>query len=110
MSQQHRFTSPAGRIGLLGTVAILACALALSAFARREPVIQAERIELVSADGVRRAVLAADNSGFRVIVLDGRGRPVSALRLNPEPWLTVESGNGREVAGLGAPKVHHLTE
>jgi hypothetical protein len=110
MTQQHRFTSPARRAGPLGAVVILACALALAAFARRQPVVQAERIELVTADGVRRAVLTADSSGFRVIVLDGRGRPVSALRLGPEPWLSVESGNGREVAGLGAPKVHQLTE
>lgn len=110
MTQQHRFIGPAGRTVPIGAVVILACAIALSAFTRRQPVVQAERIELVTPDGVRRAVLTADSFGFRVTVVDGRGRPVSALRLSPEPWLSVESGNGREVAGLGAPKVHQLTE
>jgi hypothetical protein len=88
----------------------LAAVAALAAFTRREPVVRAERIELVSADGVRRAVLAADSTGFVLTVLDARGRPVSALRLNPEPWLSVESGRGEEMAGLGAPRVRHLTE
>jgi hypothetical protein len=110
MTRQHRFISPAGRAVPLGAVVILVCAIALSAFARHQPVVQAERIELVTPAGLRRAVLTADSLGFRVIVVDGRGRPLSALRLSPEPWLSVESGNGREMAGLGAPKVHQLTE
>jgi hypothetical protein len=84
--------------------------LAAALLAGRPPVLQAERIELVSAEGVPQAVLAADSAGFLVTVLNAQGRPVAALRLNGEPWLAVQSGNGREVAGLGAPKVHQLTD
>jgi hypothetical protein len=73
-------------------------------------VVQAERLELVSASGVRQAVLSADTLGFAITLLDGQGRPTGILRLSEEPWVSVETGRGREVAGLGAPKVHHLTE
>ncbi len=73
-------------------------------------VVQAERLELVTAQGVRQAMLSADTLGFAVILLDGQGRPTGRLRLSAEPRLTVETGRGREVAGLGAPKIHNLTE
>ena len=91
--------------------AAAALILAVSAFAARgQPVLQAERIELVSAQGVPQAVLAADSGGFVVTVLDARGRAVSSLRLDGEPWLAVQSGDGEEVAGLGSPRVRHLTK
>ena len=93
----------------LGAAAALIAAL--SAFAARgQPILRAERIELVSAEGVRQAVLAADSGGFVVMVLDTQGRAVSSLRLDGEPWLSVQSENGQEVAGLGSPRVRHLTK
>ena len=112
MAQQDLSTGRSGRVTRLGAAAlVLAGLVALSASsARRAPVLRAERIELVSPDGVPQAVLAADSAGFLVTVLDPKGRPVAALRLNGEPWLAVQSGNGREVAGLGSPKVHQLRE
>jgi hypothetical protein len=93
-----------------GTALVLAALAALAGFARQTPVLRAERFELISPDGVTRAVLAADTTGFLLTVLDSRGRPLSALRLNPEPWLSVESGGGSEVAGLGAPRVRQLAK
>jgi hypothetical protein len=100
MTQQHRIVVQGGLV--------LAALAALSAFVPREPVVRAERIELVSPQGVPQAVLVADSTGFSITILDARGRPVSALRLYAEPWLSVESGSGYEVAGLGAPRVRHL--
>jgi hypothetical protein len=90
---------------------LLAATLLLGGNAVGAPrVIQAERLELVTAQGVRQAVLSADTLGFKVILLDAQGRPAGGLRLNDEPRLTVESSRGREVAGLGHPKVYNLTE
>lgn len=101
MSQPHPITA----------VVLLAALLALTAFASQgQPVLRAERIELISAQGVTQAVLAADTAGFVVTVLDARGRPVSSLRLEGEPWLSVQEGSGQEVAGLGSPRVRHLTK
>jgi hypothetical protein len=73
-------------------------------------VIQAERFELVTTQGVRQAILSADTLGFAVTLLDGRGRPAGILRLSDEPRVAVQTGRGREVAGLGFPQVQHLTE
>jgi hypothetical protein len=90
---------------------ILAATLLLSGYDRRGgEVVQAERLELVTSQGVRQAILHADTLGFAVTLLDGRGKPAGILRLSEEPRVTVETGRGREVAGLGAPKAHNLTE
>jgi hypothetical protein len=73
-------------------------------------VVRAERFELVTAQGVRQAILSADTLGFAVTLLDGKGRPTGVLRLSDEPRVAVQTGRGREVAGLGYPQVHNLTE
>lgn len=90
--------------------ALLAATLLLTGYDGTAEIVQAERLELVTAQGVRQAILSADTLGFAVILLDGQGRPTGRLRLSGEPRVTVETGRGREVAGLGAPKVHNLTE
>lgn len=96
-------------VGICGL--LLAAALALSGFGWwAEEVVQAERVELVNTQGVRQAILSADTLGFAVTLLDERGRPAGSLRLSHEPRLAIETGRGREVAGLGAPKAHNLTE
>jgi hypothetical protein len=74
------------------------------------PVLRAERIELLSPSGAPQALISADSGGVYLTVLDARGRPAGAIRLNREPWLSVRTGDGQEVAGLGAPKVHQLGE
>jgi hypothetical protein len=91
--------------------ALLTATLLLTAYAG-DPgeVVQAERLELVTAQGVRRAILSADTLGFAATVLDGQGRPTAILRLSGEPRIAVQTGRGREVAGLGSPMVHNLTE
>jgi hypothetical protein len=93
-----------------GTALLAATLLLTGSAARSRQVLKAERLELVTAQGVRQAILSADTLGFRITLLDARGRPVGNLRLNEEPRLTVETGRGRELAGLGAPKLHNLTE
>ena len=93
-----------GGLGLISTVA-------LSAFGEpSDPVVRAQVVELLDAGGSRRATLSADGAGLVLILLDRSGRPSGSLRLTAEPRLTVETGRGREVAGLGYPKAHHLTE
>jgi hypothetical protein len=77
---------------------------------RGDPVVRAERLELVTEQGLRRAILTADSVGLAVTLLDRNGRPAGALLLSEEPRVSVVTGRGREVAGLGAPKVHPLTE
>jgi hypothetical protein len=90
---------------------LLAATLLLTGYhGRSGEVVQAERLELVTAQGVRQAILSADTLGFAVTLLDGKGRPSGILRLNDEPRVAVQTGRGREVAGLGFPKPHHLTE
>ena len=93
------------RLGIL----LLAGALLLTTLAMRQaPVLRAERIELLAPTGGAQAVLTADSTGVYLTLLDTRGRPAGALRLNGEPWLSVRAGDGQEVAGLGSPKVHRL--
>jgi hypothetical protein len=89
---------------LLLTLLTLAGGLAL----RPQPVLRAERIELLTASGATQAVISADTGGAYLTLLDARGRAAGAIRLNSEPWLSVRTGDGHEVAGLGAPKVHEL--
>jgi hypothetical protein len=92
-------------------IGLVAATLLLSGYDRRAgEVVQAERLELVTTQGVRQAILSADTLGFAATLLDGQGRPTGTLRLTEEPRVVVETGRGREVAGLGAPKVYHLTE
>jgi hypothetical protein len=100
------------RIRILGLAAVLLMlTLTLSGFGQSaEPVVRAERLELVSTQGVRQAILRADTSGFVMMLLDERGRPSARLRLTDEPWLSIQTDRGEEVAGLGEPKVRHLTE
>jgi hypothetical protein len=93
--------------GALGICALLA----VSAFGGRQgQVLRADAVELLGPGGVRRAVLSADTSGFLLTLLDSAGRPEGSLRLTAEPRLAVETGTGREVAGLGFPTVRHLKE
>jgi len=89
---------------------LLAATLLLTAYHDSTEVVQAERLELVTAKGVRQAVLSADTLGFAVTLLDEQGRPTGILRLSDEPRVAVQTGRGREVAGLGFPQVHNLTE
>jgi hypothetical protein len=91
--------------------ALLAAALLVTGYGGKSvDVVQAERFELVTAKGVRQAILSADTLGFAVTLLDREGKPAGILRLGDEPRLSVQTGRGREVAGLGFPQVHQLTE
>jgi hypothetical protein len=103
LDRSDLLTRPFKGLALIGTV------VALGAFAARAPeVIQAHRVELVSANGVRQASLAADTSGVMLTLFDSRGRPAATLRLNDDPRLSVLDAAGREAAGLWAPRVQHL--
>ena len=98
------------RIALVGGLGLIST-FALSAFGEpSDPVVRARVVELLDAGGSRRGTLSADTAGFMLILLDESGQPSGSLRLTAEPRLTVETGRGREVAGLGYPKPHHLTE
>jgi hypothetical protein len=91
--------------------ALLTATLLLTGFhGQPGEVVQAERFELVTTQGVRQAILSADTLGFALTLLDGKGRPAGILRLSDEPRVAVQTGRGREVAGLGSPKAHNLTE
>jgi hypothetical protein len=91
--------------------ALLAATLLLTGYhGKSGEVVQAERFEVVTAQGVRQAILSADTLGFALTLLDAKGRPTGILRLSDEPRVAVQTGRGREVAGLGFPQVHHLTE
>ena len=84
---------------------LLAGSLLLTTLAMRQaPVLRAERIELLSPSGAPQAVLAADSSGVYLTLLDARGRPAGALRLNGEPWLSVRAGQWAGGGGLGCPR------
>jgi hypothetical protein len=93
-------------VALLAALLLLLAGLAM----RQAPVLRAERIELLAPSGAPHALITADSGGVHLSILDSRGRPAGAIRLNREPWLSVRTGDGREVAGLGAPKVHLLGE
>jgi hypothetical protein len=106
LEQDLRRTRLAASLGLLvGFVVVL------SAWAGQgEQVVRADVVELLGEKGGRQATLSADSAGFVLTLLDEKGRPSSLLRFTPEPWLSVETGRGREVAGLGFPKVRNLRE
>lgn len=96
---------------IFACVALGAFPLMLNSGDRGNPeVVRAERFELIDAKGRTQAILRADSLGFTVTLLELNGSPAGMLRLNTWPRLTVETGRGREVAGLGAPTVQHLTE
>lgn len=96
---------------VLTTGLLVVAALVSSGFGRgSDEVVLAERVELVDEQGVRHVILHADTLGFAVTLLDERGRPAGSLRLTEEPRVTVETGTGREVAGLGAPRPRNLTK
>jgi hypothetical protein len=95
----------------LTALALASVVAAATGFARHGPgVIQAERIELVDAQGAIRAALGTDTTGVSLTVYDKRGRVTASLQLNGEPRLTVRDAGGREVAALGAPRVQHLVQ
>jgi hypothetical protein len=99
------------RLDLMGLIAMVVTLAALVAFAREGPgVVQAQRVELVNLKGEVRAALAADTTGVVLTLFDKRGRASGSLRLNADPRLAVIDGAGREVAGLGAPRVQHLAQ
>ena len=95
------------RFGLLSLAAMVA-GFGLVAFRSRAPtVIQAERFELVTAAGQRRAVLAADSSAFSVVLYGLRGQPMSGMALSDAaPRLVVLNGAGRVLASLGGPSTY----
>jgi hypothetical protein len=102
------------QLGLLRPVAGLAMILvvaALVAFVRAGPsVVQAQRLELVDMKGKVHAALAADTTGTVVTLFDQDGRVSASLQLNDDPRLALRDAAGREVAGLGAPRVQHLAQ
>jgi hypothetical protein len=84
---------------------------ALVAFATEGPdIVQAQRVELIDLKGETQAALAADTTGVRLTLFDKRGRVTASLRLDDDPRLAILDGTGREVAGLGAPRVQHLAK
>jgi hypothetical protein len=105
LEHRQRFPRPLAAVAIITTVATLV------AFATGAPeAIQAQRVELVNAKGVRQATLAADTAGVVLTLLDGKGRVAAALRLDGDPRVSVLSASGREVASLGAPRPQHLDQ
>ncbi len=105
LERRQRLLPPLTALALASVVA------AATGFARQGPgVVQAERIELVDAQGATRATLATDTTGASLTVYDKRGRVSASLQLNGDPRLTVRDAGGREVAALGAPRVQHLVQ
>lgn len=115
MDQDARIHRLDQKLRNLKTLAIcgilLGVVVALSGFRNKvDEVVRAERFELVSGDGLRHAIISSDTLGFLVTLVDKQGGPAGALRLSMEPRLSIETARGRELAGLGAPKVHELAE
>jgi hypothetical protein len=105
LERRQRMLTPVAALTIAGILA------ALAAFAPPSPgVVQAQRVELVSPKGEVLAAWSADSSGVLLTLLDRNGRTAASYRLNDDPRITVLDGNGREVAGLGVPRVHHLSE
>jgi hypothetical protein len=105
LERRQRVLQPLAGLAMVLTMA------ALVAFATKGPdIVQAQRVELVDLKGETRAALAADTSGVKLTLFDKRGRVTGSLRLDDDPRLAVLDGGGREVAGLGAPRVQHLVQ
>jgi hypothetical protein len=86
-------------------------AAALAAFKTTPPeVVQAERIELVTREGLRQAQLAADSVGLTITLFDRRGRETASFRFDDEPRLAVLNQSRQEVVGLGPPRPQHLAQ
>jgi hypothetical protein len=95
----------------LAGLALAATVAAVVAFKPSAPeVVQAQRLELVNPDGKVQAALSADSGGVVLTLFDKAGRAAGSLRLNTDPRLVVLDGAGRELAGLGAPRVQHLVQ
>lgn len=73
-------------------------------------VLQAERVELVTRQGVRQAQFSTDSLGLTMTLFDRHGVESASFRFNDEPRLTVLNESRREVAGLGAPRPQHLAQ
>ena len=96
---------------LVATIVSATVLAALLGFASPHPgVVQAQRVEIVDAKGQVLAALSADTSGTVVTVFGSNGRATASLRFNADPRLSVRDAAGREVAGLGVPRVQHLRE
>jgi|RhiMetdeSRZDD1v2_1073273.scaffolds.fasta_scaffold663974_2 hypothetical protein len=104
MSKQRLLRPMAG-------LAVVLALLSLFAFAANAPsVVQAQRIELVDSKGQVHAALTADSAGAMLTLLDKRGQATASLHLNEDPRLALRDAAGREVAGLGPPRVQHLAQ
>jgi len=92
---------------VLGIVAP-AVGLGLIAFGPWAPsVVHAQRFELVTTAGQRRAVIAADSSAFSVVLYGPRGQSTSGVALSDAaPRLVVLNGAGRVLASLGGPSTY----
>jgi hypothetical protein len=109
LERQHRHL----RRVALGGLLLIPLGLAAFTTGRRAPVVQADRVELVTAGGATRAVLSADSAGVSLTFLDRKGRPASAIRLTNVdrfPSLTLFDSKGKAVAMLGGPDVKHLMQ
>lgn len=92
----------------LGWALLCLLPVGLGAFANGSgPVVRAEQVELITANGVRQATLEADSAGVTLTLFTVKGRPASALHLG-DSTLTLLDANGRPVATLGGPRVRHL--
>ena len=98
------------RSPVLGFCFIIAGAAAVMASRAAAPeVLQAERIELVTREGVRQARFAVDSLGLTVILYDRKGQETASFRFDDEPRLTVLNESQEEVVGLGRPRPRRLT-
>ena len=90
-------------------LALGALCLGVVAFVGRGagPVIRAEQVEIITANGTRRAALNADSTGVTLTLFSARGHPASAVRLS-DSTLTLLNASGQTVATLGGPRVRHL--
>jgi hypothetical protein len=100
----------------IGGLCLVPLSLAAFATGRSAPVVQADRVELVTASGARRALLSADSAGVSLTLFDRKGRPASAVRLSSDPdqrdfpTLNLLDSRGDVVATLGGPTVKHLAQ
>jgi hypothetical protein len=93
----------------LGVLCLLPLGLGAFASGGSDPVVRAQRVELVTPTGARQAILSADSGGVTLTLLTAKGQPASALRLS-DSTLTLLNADGEPVATLGGPRVRHLVE
>ena len=98
------------RLRRVAVIGLCLLPVGLGAFAANtsSPVVQAERVELVSAGGKRQAVLKADSAGIDLLLFDPKGRVASAMHLGAEGMLKVIDSSGSVAGSLGGPPVRHL--